>query len=103
VVAVPIDYNGQKMRVCKFEVLKACEKPIENQALYGRENQSSKDIFELDEEELASCDHDYDTIVQLAREFSDRYEGQALINRISEETYHDEDYSEEVLTEEGMF
>lgn len=34
VVAVPTDYNGTKMRVCKFEVVTLCEK-IRNEALYG--------------------------------------------------------------------
>jgi len=29
VVAVPVDYNSEKMRVCKYEVIDVCEKKIE--------------------------------------------------------------------------
>jgi hypothetical protein len=107
VVAVPIDYNGQKMRVCKFEVLKACEKPIENQALYGRENEFTSDEYESeledssDESEISS--EDREEILRLSAEFSDRYSGDALVTRISEETWISESDIETVLNEEGAY
>ena len=34
VVAVPNDYNGEKMRVCKYKVVNVCEKILEDVELY---------------------------------------------------------------------
>jgi hypothetical protein len=42
VVCVPKDYNGTKMRVCKFEVVNVAES-INNQVLYGSEYHCSLD------------------------------------------------------------
>ena len=51
VVAVPTDYNGTKMRVCKFEVVAVGEK-LRTEAVYGQEYEDvSDDGEELDEEE----------------------------------------------------
>ena len=37
VVTVPYDYNGTKMRVCKFKVLEICNKRLENEGAYETE------------------------------------------------------------------
>lgn len=44
VVSVPNDYNGTKMRVCKFEVMKVCEKPI-TAPVYKEEKSLLDDTF----------------------------------------------------------
>jgi hypothetical protein len=41
VVCVPTDYNGTKMRVCKF-IVKAVSKAMLNQDLYGHDNESEE-------------------------------------------------------------
>lgn len=51
VVAVPTDYNGTKMRVCKFEVVAVGEK-LRTEPLYGVPTSEMR-TFELDED-----DHD---------------------------------------------
>ena len=38
VVAVPNDYDGQKMRVCKFRVVRICESKLENVELYDEDD-----------------------------------------------------------------
>lgn len=48
VVAVPNDYNGQKMRVCRFEVLKEAEGIVEN-VVYGDVKPLEDDRFEDDD------------------------------------------------------
>lgn len=107
VVAVPVDYNGQKMRVCKFEVLKACEAPIENQTLYGHENSITEDdlddYLDAHEEELSSySDTDIEDIVDLYYNFVNNYSGDSLITRITEETYIPREDIVEILEEKGL-
>lgn len=57
VVTVPTDYNGTKMRVCKFEVIQECEN-LRNELLYKKESSSpideAKDFD--DEEEFERCE-----------------------------------------------
>ena len=43
VVAVPTDYNGTKMRVCKFEVMAVCEK-IRTESVYNIEAETDDDL-----------------------------------------------------------
>jgi hypothetical protein len=38
VVAVPNDYNGEKMRVCKYKVIKVCESRLDDVELYDDED-----------------------------------------------------------------
>ena len=101
VVAVPVDYNGEKMRICKFEVIQVCEKPIENQALYGRENQFDENEnfdFELDDEVEGNSisDSTREDILQLAAQH-DQYEGEALFLRVSEDSYEEAETIRSVL------
>lgn len=62
VVAVPIDYNAQKMRVCKYEVLKEVEQELEKKALYTEFKSVNLDLNlmecrDTDVQELSSgCD-----------------------------------------------
>lgn len=48
VVCVPTDYNGTKMRVCKFKVLSECE------------NMDTSHLHEYDEEEYSDDDYDWE-------------------------------------------
>jgi len=52
VVAVPTDYNGTKMRTCRFEVVAVGEN-VRNEVLYGQPLKT----FELDEEEEIEDDN----------------------------------------------
>lgn len=104
VVAVPVDYNGEKMRVCKFEVIQVCEKPLEDQALYGRENQYSEeedvdaDFFEDDEDTIDESTRE--DILDLANTHS-QYEDDALVMRIKEDSFEDEETIRLVLEQDG--
>lgn len=107
VVAVPIDYNGEKMRVCKFEVIQVCEKPLENQALYGRDNQYQDESDEnefLDDEDLAEdtiSDSTREDILHLAS-MHDQYDDEALVMRICEDSFEDEETIRLVLEQNGL-
>jgi hypothetical protein len=48
VVAVPTDYNGTKMRVCKFVVVAVCEE-MRTEALYGIKAADDMPTFEFEE------------------------------------------------------
>lgn len=48
VVAVPNDYNGEKMRVCKYKVVNICESKLEDVELY--EDYSDEDDISIDDE-----------------------------------------------------
>ena len=54
VVCVPVDYNGTKMRVCKFEVIQECSAMLER-LVYDEDkeeqHEEAQDIFEELEEE----------------------------------------------------
>lgn len=110
VVAVPVDYNGEKMRVCKFEVIQVCEKPLENQALYGHENQYSESNEDtdvaLDDESEEETHYGVlqsvaDDIIDLASTHS-QYDGEALVMRVCEDSFEDEETIRLVLEEEGL-
>lgn len=103
VVAVPTDYNGQKMRVCRFEVVQECHKMIENQALYGQENQYDDVDFDFEDEQESDdtiSESTREDILQLAGQF-DQYSGEALLLRISEESFEEEETIRKVLEDEG--
>jgi hypothetical protein len=52
VVCVPVDYDGTKMRTCKFEVIQECAS-IRNESLYGHSS-PEVEADEEDEEEVLS-------------------------------------------------
>lgn len=54
VVAVPNDYDGEKMRVCKFKVVKICESKLEEE-LYNIEDDCD---FSSDNEYCSHCGSD---------------------------------------------
>lgn len=107
VVAVPVDYNGEKMRVCRFEVIQVCEKPLENQALYGRENQNPAENIDMDEEffddedESGIDESTREDIIHLANMHS-QYDGESLVMRVCEDSFEDEETIRQVLEEEGL-
>ena len=74
VVCVPTDYNGTKMRTCKFEVLRECE-VMRTEELDGHKTENEDGYCELDQEEESeedrrarcldegicpSCEHSFD-------------------------------------------
>lgn len=86
VVAVPSDYNGQKMRVCKFEVIEQCQKMIET---WGRNEEpvySDSRNWDDYEDEKNYDDDDVAIVVSLAEEYCVRYtDRNVLALRIEEE------------------
>jgi len=60
VVCVPVDYNGSKMRVCKFEVLAICEKPSTEELYQIETKECGSDCSECKceskESECSDCD-----------------------------------------------
>ena len=54
VVAVPKDYNGTKMRVCKFEVIQECEN-IREEELYVDDNLDDNDDCTTCEQHIDNC------------------------------------------------
>lgn len=51
VVAVPNDYNGQKMRVCKYEVMRECDQPRpDNELVYPSfDEDADEDVWDEDD------------------------------------------------------
>ena len=106
VVAVPNDYNGQKMRVCKFEVL-AEVNDIISDVVYGRgEFVDNTDDFEDDEtyeEDEDQSNTDVDAIKGAYDDHSNRYSGSALIARIAEDVdWLPENTIASILKNEGL-
>jgi hypothetical protein len=103
VVAVPTDYNGQKMRVCRFEVVQECHQMRDNEALYGRENEYDEeeleDVDPFDDDETEIDQSVRDSILELADRFS-QYEDDALIERIREESFQDREIIEQILIDD---
>src|SRR5690606_24725742 len=50
VVCVPTDYNGTKMRVCKFEVIQECQ-AIRDEVLYNYETPEDNEELDVDFDE----------------------------------------------------
>lgn len=49
VVSVPDDYNGQKMRVCKYEVVRECDGPRpDSEHLYKYDDSADEDVWDDD-------------------------------------------------------
>lgn len=59
VVAVPTDYNGTKMRTCKFEVVQECAN-IRTELLYGQPSAPMEADEDEKEVEPTCCDQAYD-------------------------------------------
>jgi hypothetical protein len=76
VVSVPNDYNGQKMRVCRFEVLQLCESQ-NNQTLYGHNAYEPWDDIDDVEEEFDS--EDIIDVILSAVENKDRYKDRSVL------------------------
>jgi hypothetical protein len=58
VVAVPVDYNGTKMRVCQFEVMAECEN-IRTESVYNRMFETEDHFYEQElEDSFESEDSD---------------------------------------------
>ena len=95
------------MRVCRFEVIQLCEKPLENQALYGRDNEyteNQEDVEPFDESEESEdtiSDSTREDILHLAS-MHDQYDGEALVTRIGEDSFEDEETIRLVLEQEGL-
>lgn len=85
VVAVPKDYNGQKMRVCEFTVLRRCEN-LNNSTVYGTgSSQGSWDGWEEEEEEVVVEQATIDEILNLAGKLRTSYSDRAsLASKIEE-------------------
>lgn len=106
VVAVPNDYNGQKMRVCKFEVLSEVS-DIVKEVVYGAsQTDSFDDEEEYDETEEADAeseDNDIDAVEEAYETHNGRYSGAALIARIAEDVdWLPENTIESILKNEGL-
>lgn len=68
VVSVPVDYNNEKMRVCKYEVKEVCESKLE------------QELYEEEKEEIVSYDINGDLIEvgDMVRDLRDGDEGEVL-------------------------
>ncbi len=87
VVAVPTDYNGQKMRVCKFEVIQVVENS-NNGVVYGYGDGDANQDFDAYEAEPELSDDDIENILDWAEHFQERYTDRtSLAARIEEEVY----------------
>lgn len=82
VVAVPTDYNGQKMRVCRFEVIQVCEREITDTSVYGQGYTHT----DWDADEPDYNEDDIESVVLAAQEHVTRYKDRAsLAARIEED------------------
>jgi len=84
VVCVPKDYDGTKMRVCEFEVLKTTTS--ERNEILHNQNEVGND--------------DETSILNAYWQFQDKYNKEALVTRISEATGASESRVERCLTDE---
>lgn len=84
VVAVPTDYNGQKMRTCQFEVIQVCE-AMNTDVVYGMSYAQSQLEWEDDSPKFE--DWEVEMVTDLAGEFKERYGSDRLVlaTRIEEE------------------
>lgn len=105
VVCVPVDYNNTKMRVCRFVVVKEVEAPIKNQTVYGIEDEENDEDSCMDCGEALDSNDYYpysketvDEILALYDQFRDRYQDDALDQRISEECHLDASDVHDILS-----
>jgi hypothetical protein len=75
VVAIPLDYNGEKMRVCKFEVVSVCEKECD-ESLYG----VSRKIENNNDLDIDNDDNDLIETIEMYK--IDGFNDDALVYRI---------------------
>lgn len=68
VVAVPVDYDGTKMRVCRFEVLAETEK-MRDETVYGVDKTEREEVTHLDDEDESDIDMNW----YQSEEFYDSY------------------------------
>jgi hypothetical protein len=113
VVCVPNDYNNTKMRVCEFEVLSEIAEEHRTTFIDNSESSSDDDSccdrFDCDECENCGCedcicdvDSDYSEedrtkVLELAKKYEDRYEGDALTKRIGEDCDLDDETIDQIL------
>lgn len=89
VVSVPVDYNGQKMRVCEFQVLNVCKSRVDTEMYESSERGGS--VYQVpwvDEEDLIDLEREefLDDVEWWATCFADRYTDPAFLAvRIAEE------------------
>lgn len=94
VVAVPTDYNGQKMRVCRFEVLEEV-KDVLTSPVY---DDSSDD----DSEGTNFSGDDIEDVMEALSLYRGNYDGVALLTRIAEDVDHlSESEIEDILSSQG--
>jgi hypothetical protein len=86
VVAVPADYNGQKMRVCRFEVIQVCGGKLENEVAYQADTSNWDDIYA---DEKNYDEFDIADILDLAEEFKDRYIDRTILAARIQEEYEE--------------
>jgi hypothetical protein len=90
VVAVPTDYNGQKMRVCRFEVLQVCQNERTNEVVYNNYAGDYWDAYDPAEEVYS--EHEVEQVLDIAEDlmqrFPDRYADRTVLAaRIEEDVY----------------
>lgn len=104
VVSVPVDYNGEKMRTCRFEVLEECSEIIDGvvdgHTYTYRGCDDWGDVWDYDDEEDESySEDDVETVLFLARAYQGRYKDRVtLASRIEEEFDEDRERSDYDLT-----
>lgn len=89
VVAVPTDYNGQKMRVCRFEVVKECDSP------HKRADEASIASWDGWEDDAEDNDEEYENqkcyVLEEAVYHKDRYKDRLMLATRLEEALHDDE------------
>ena len=91
VVAVPNDYNGQKMRVCRFEVIQVCEKELAT-PLYGQAVKTWADYKAEEEKDPEPSEELIEEIVDYAVMHKDRYTDRAMLAVRVEEALQEDSY-----------
>lgn len=84
VVAVPVDYNAAKMRVCKYVVISELEHELETRSLYNDGSQSELDKNEDEEEDEDYYDDDDE-------DYDGEYDDNGEYHDNDEDEYEDED------------
>lgn len=86
VVAVPSDYNGQKMRVCKFEVIEQCQEMVNTNGYAQESTYDQNRDWDDDLDDKSYDEDDVEVVLDLANEFCTRYtDRNVLALRIEEE------------------
>lgn len=90
VVAVPTDSNGQKMRVCRFEVVSKCESKNKT-TVYNQDYTTTTPWLGWDDDNDEDEDEDLkQEVYEWAEEFKERYQDRLMLaSRIEEEINDD--------------